>query len=212
MKTYPFSVAAAPIAQDPAVGVGVSAPMSSAAKSTPNASSARTRNFSPVRAFTLAEVAVSMGVLAVALTVLLQATVSLAFSRQVSTERHRAATTLSRAVETLQSLGPHEAILQYGSLGVGTPFVADGLSAPITGVAHPNVEIEFFVDETEDEPSLGLPRDLDGDGEVSNSDVTQLGTDGNVVATILPVRLSLRWRSKDGATRTQVWTAVITET
>lgn len=186
--------------------------MLSATNCASNASPKRTRSSFSVRAFTLAEVAVSMGVLAVALTVLLQATVSLAHSRQISTERHRAATTLSRAVETLQSLGPHDAIVQYGSAGVGLPFAADGLSAAVPDATHPNVEIEFFVDETEDEPSLGLPRDLDGDGEISNSDVAQLGADGNVVATILPVRLSLRWRSKDGAMRTQVWTAVITET
>lgn len=153
-----------------------------------------------------------MGVLAVALFVLLQSTVSLAHARQVSAEKHRAATALSRAVETLQSLGPDDALAAYGPTGLGAPFLASGLSPVAPGAEAPSVAIEFFTDETAVEPSLGLPRDLDGDGTIDNLDVSVIGPNGQALATILPTRLSVTWRSKDGATRTSVWTAVITRT
>lgn len=174
--------------------------------------SRRRRFGDPERGLALAEVTVSMGVLAIAMSILLQATVSLAHARQISAEKHRAATALSRAVETLQSLGPDDALATYGPAGAGEAFVASGLSAIDAPGAAPSVAIEFFVDETVDEPTLGLPRDLDGDGAIANTDVSTLGANGEAVATILPTRLSVTWRSKDGATRTVTWSAMITRT
>jgi hypothetical protein len=67
------------------------------------------------------------------------------------------------------------------------------LNEPATGV--PNGSIQIVLDETESDADLGLelglPRDLNGDGDADDADVE--GT-----ARILPVLLTLRWRGENG--------------
>jgi prepilin-type N-terminal cleavage/methylation domain-containing protein len=173
-----------------------------------------------MRGFTLVEVTVALALLATALTLLVSSMLSLTHARQVSQERHQVTTAMSRAVETLQALGPTGALVAYAPAPGGEPFPAagSGSGAPffvptVQGDdGQPlSIEIEFELDETTNDPAIGLPRDLDADGSISNGNVGELGPDGEILASILPLRLRADWRSFDGRIRSLSWTAVIVE-
>lgn len=171
------------------------------------------------RGFTLVEVTMSLAVVAVALGLLVSSMLALTHARRQSNERNEVATVMSRALETLESLGPTGAFAAYAPAPDGAPFPAAGAGAgepfSIAALQAPDgggpatVEIEFIVDETELDATLGLPRDLDGDGEIGNPNVTQLGEDGEVLATMLPVRLRASWRGFSGQPRSLTWSAMI---
>ena len=84
----------------------------------------------------------------------------------------------------------------------GDRFVIEGLTPPQEGESHGT--IEFFLDETTangaslGEPAftftrhLGLPRDLDGDGDALDADVSDR-------YRILPIRVTVRWISPAGS-------------
>ncbi len=152
----------------------------------------------------------SFAILATALAVLLQGLLTLTHARQSAAERHRVATALSRAFETLEAMGPTGSYESYKPDAAGEPFLVPSIQDQ---AGHPvAVGIQFFVDETANSPELGLPRDLDGDGAISNADVGVLGADGKIAATMLPVKLTVSWRSFDGSSRSLEWTGVITST
>lgn len=163
--------------------------------------------------FTLVEVSVSMVMLSAALGLMVSSVLSLTHARRMAVERQAVATTMTRALETLQALGPTDAYLTYEGIpadsGPGAPFVVPGLQGPNGAVV---IDIAFLTDELANEPSLGLPRDLDGDGAASNGDVGKLDANGKLIATILPARLSATWRSLTGDLRTITWATVITDT
>ena len=75
----------------------------------------------------------------------------------------------------------------------GNTFPVEGLGEPATGV--PNGSIQIGLDETAPDEDfgieLGLPRDLNGDGDDDDEDVT-------LDARVLPVVLTLRWRGETG--------------
>ena len=82
----------------------------------------------------------------------------------------------------------------YGSTGtIGNTFDAIGINRidPNTPVGT----IQVIIDETTTDADLGLaagmPRDLDGDGVINNSDVSTF-------ATKLPVVLEVRWQGFRG--------------
>lgn len=169
--------------------------------------------------FSLVEVMISLSIVAIALGLLVSSMLALTHSRRQANERHQVATVMSRALETLESLGPTNAWVGYAPALDGTPFPAAGGGAAEAfdilglqdsdGAGGATVSVSFVVDETENDPELGMPRDLDGDGEISNTNVAAQDSDGKVVATILPVRLSANWRSFNGQIRTLTWSAMI---
>jgi hypothetical protein len=119
---------------------------------------------------------------------------------------------MARAIETLEALGPTEAWNRYGAAGAaGEAFVVEGVQSPVQGAGDAQLAIAFVTNETADDAELGLPRDLDGDGAIGTTDVTPLGGDGKILATILPVRVTASWKGGNGAVRTLTWTAVIVE-
>jgi hypothetical protein len=82
----------------------------------------------------------------------------------------------------------------FGPVGtVGPAFDVDLLNAPSPGVLPGSIRI--VVDETTTDAALGMelgmPRDLNGDGDAADTDVS--GT-----ACILPVTLSIDWSSASG--------------
>lgn len=169
--------------------------------------------------FSLLEVMISLTIIAIALALLVSSMLALTHSRRQSNERHQVATVMSRALETLESMGPTNAYTGYAPAPDGTPFPSDGAGNAdsfdidgLQGIAAgigATIQVSFVVDETENDPELGLPRDLDGDGEINNTNVAALDDDGEVQATILPVRLSANWRSFNGQNRTLTWSAMI---
>src|SRR5262249_36902211 len=119
-------------------------------------------------------------------------------SARVAVQQEMTATaTLSKAAGALRAHGITASFRSYSPNGSGLPFpaagsgpgphiVAPGLCDP-ADPAHPaEVTVRFFTDETADLPELGLPRDLDGDGAVSNVDTARVGDDGRLMATTLP--------------------------
>lgn len=84
-----------------------------------------------------------------------------------------------------------ELIARFSAGGsFGGTFEVRGLE-PVTGAPAVGT-ITFITDETATDAALsttlGMPRDLDGDGATTNADVS-------TTARILPVVLTLRWRS-----------------
>ena len=63
--------------------------------------------------------------------------------------------------------------------------------------------VTVIVDETATVPELGLPRDLDGDGSASSSDVT-------ASYALLPVRIDVTWPNSFG-NRTQTLFTLLSE-
>lgn len=93
----------------------------------------------------------------------------------------------------------------YGT-APGNSYVIDGLYTA-NGPAH--VRIEFpeengHLRENIDAPELGMPKDLDGDGEIGTDSV-----DGTY--KILPVRVVVQWESINGTREYSVVTFVISK-
>ena len=118
---------------------------------------------------------------------------------------------LQRMVDELYEMGTYDAFRTYNDFGADDPdgedtapgsrfemppFEAvhpDGFVGRITFPTHTlqNDNKTVQMDETVDVPVLGMPRDLDGDGKRSKS------TSANDLI-ILPVRVSLDWKSAAG--------------
>ncbi len=169
----------------------------------------------------LVDVVISLTVLLTGLGMFVSSLVALKTSRQSATEVHQAHLALKTVVETLQTMGPTDALQQYRPALNGDPFPAPGSGpGPRFDIpelvnqdnpdAQASVEILFFTNENEVRPELNLPRDLDGDGLLGNADVGRLGPDGQVLARVLPVQVQIRWRGARGNNRVEIWHAVLT--
>jgi Tfp pilus assembly protein PilV len=154
--------------------------------------------------FTLIELAVAMSILMIGIVSVISATSQMHSLRKSNRERTIAQNALRSMAERIHanSYGfsdeietwAAELVDMYAAGGShGNTFVVESLNEPATGV--PNGSIQIVLDETESDADLGLelglPRDLNGDGDADDADVE--GT-----ARILPVLLTLRWRGENG--------------
>lgn len=142
---------------------------------------------------------------------------------RVAVQQEMTATaTLSKAAGALRAHGITASFRSYSPSPAGNPFPAAGsgpgphIVAPgLVDAADPNrpaeVSIRFFTDETADLPELGLPRDLDGDGFVSNADISRSGGNGRLMATTLPYALTLRFRGAGGEARSVTWNGILSD-
>jgi hypothetical protein len=147
-----------------------------------------------------------LAVVAIGLMVLNGSVIQLHQARQQAQEEAEVLDVLETAADTLRSLEPTVAF-QDASSGAIT-FEAPSLHG--AGGAATQVVIELFTDETANVPELGLPRDLDGDGKISNSTGENLNADGKMQARLVPVRLTLPYRSSDGGNRSVQWYSLLT--
>lgn len=159
----------------------------------------RTRN-----GFTLIEVSLAMTVLLVAMLTATASTLRAHSLQRTNRERVQAQNAVRGAAERLQSLA---AEAQGESVGWGTAvingFTANGEVAPTFEVpeltpqiGQANVgTIQIITDETRTDAQLGcdigMPRDLDGDGLATNTNVT-----GSAI--LLPAVVRASWRGSRG--------------
>jgi len=142
-------------------------------------------------------------------------------SRMEAEQRSSASATLQRAAAALHALGITQAWQEYSPSTLGLPYPAPGsgsgppfVDPTLCDAADPSVAasvvVRFFTDETKIDGRFGLPRDLDGDGAISNQDTAQIGGDGMLRAKILPYELLLSFRGPAGGVRTAIWDGLLT--
>ncbi len=154
--------------------------------------------------FTLLEVLITVAVLMVGLLAMTSTSVVVNSLRRSASDRSRAHAavqaisqdllSVARASSENPSLWAGEILEAYG------PDGSPGNELPITGLdpwegADHIATVTIITDETTTDAAIGseigMPRDLDGDGLASSSDVT-----GN--ASLLPAIVDVRWRHGGG--------------
>ena len=150
--------------------------------------------------FTLLDVSVAVALLVVALMALSATAFRLQGLNRANQERTQAQNALRTKVEEIQSIA-HAGLTDplgwtahvLGALHASAHFDVHGLTVP-EGATSVGMVIAV-TDETASDASLGvqlgMPRDLDGDGLVSSSDVS-------LHARLLPVIVRLRWLGARG--------------
>lgn len=157
------------------------------------------------RGVTLVELVVAMAVLSVALMGLMSTILSSSTLQQNTREKAVAYNHARRLLEEMRSVDFREVYARYnsttgdnpaGGASPGSVFTVAGLIPPHSG--NPVGEIIFpesgpgILSETVNNPSMGMPKDLNRDGDA-------LDTDVSATYKILPVKIVIRWRSVGGA-------------
>jgi prepilin-type N-terminal cleavage/methylation domain-containing protein len=154
--------------------------------------------------FTMVEVSLALTVLVVALVATTASNLRMQALRRNNHDRVAAQNAVQSIAERIQAIaragtndaagfGLHvTAALSTGG-ELGATFDVPGLT-PVPGSAHVGT-IRVIADETATDAAvgaeLGLPRDLNGDGDALDPDVS-------ASAHVLPVVVSIRWRSQSG--------------
>lgn len=132
--------------------------------------------------FTLLEVTVGIVFLSVAFLGFSTILIQNESAHERSAQRAAVANALSRVAEQVRGTSFSEIAASYD----GHTFTIDEVSGSGT--------VTVYVDETDGSPGaalLGLPRDLDGDGSASTTDVS-------ASYLLLPVKIEGTWTSADG--------------
>ena len=129
--------------------------------------------------FTLVEVMAATVLMTVSLTGLGVVFVSSHRSHEMGIEQSVVSHGIRRTVEQMRG----EAFADIATLYTGYQFTLIEIGGSGT--------VTVIVDETATVPELGLPRDLDGDGSASSSDVT-------ASYALLPVRIDVTWPNSFG--------------
>ena len=149
--------------------------------------------------FTVLEAAVAMGMLAVALLSLWGTLVYCSRSNVAAEQKKRAMNAAQAMIEELKSQPFATLIAEYGPGGtIGDKFpvpAVDDDTATAVG------QIVFYTDETDatTDPSIGLPMDLNGDGDTDDKDVA-------AGYQLLPVKITVQWQGVLGDQRVDLRT------
>lgn len=167
--------------------------------------------------FTLVEVAISLAVIAIALLGMISAIVAAQKTNEASRELTVAMNAAREKVEEMRSYPLSEVYARYNADPNDNPATGEspGPTFPVSGLVPPsntlNGKIVFPEDssgsgstslrEYVDDPRLGMPRDLNGDGIVDT---------GNHSSdyVILPMRIVIEWRGIYGAQRFEMNTCL----
>lgn len=165
----------------------------------------RTRPGRARAGFTLIEVSLAIVMLIVALVAMTASNVRSQVLHRSTHERSQAHNALRAVAERIQSVSRAgvdsslgwanyvRAAFTPGTGEIGVTFAVAGL-VPLEGAATVGT-IEVVLDETSTDATvgaaLGLPRDLNGDGDAADASV---GAD----ARVIPIVLRARWRSPTG--------------
>jgi hypothetical protein len=166
-----------------------------------------TRSLSRRGGLTLFELVVTIAILLIAVASTSAASISLSAMRQEQRERSIAEDAARSLADRILSIGRAEignpgcwarrvteSVCEPNALG--TAFDVAGLE-PWDGFAHAG-SITFVADETRTDAeigaSMGMPRDLDGDGFASGASVLE-------TARLLPAVIEIRWRGIRGEER-----------
>ena len=160
---------------------------------------AQTRSTRREAGFTVLEAAVAMGMLAVALLSLWGTLVYCSRSNVAAEQKKRAMNAAQAKIEELKSRPFSTLIAEYGpGGGIGDSFLVRSLDDEIEQAEG---RIIFYTDETDTvtDPTIGLPMDLNGDGDSTDTDVA-----GNF--QLLPVKVSIHWDGVLGRQRVDLRT------
>ncbi len=165
---------------------------------------ARTRGPAGRGGFTLLEVLITVAVLMVGLLAMTSTSVVVNSLRRSASDRsraHAAVQAISQDLLSVARVSSEDPALWAGQiLQAYGPDGSPGNELPITGLdpwtgSDHIATVTIITDETVTDSAIGtdigMPRDLDGDGLASNSDVT-----GN--ASLLPAIVDVRWRHGGG--------------
>jgi hypothetical protein len=123
---------------------------------------------------------------------LLSAIMSASTLQRTTRESLLATNAIRSEIEELRRYTVKELPIFYGPGSFGETFDIPGLD-PVPGDPVGQVgRVVIYTDETAVVPELGLPRDLDGDGAVGDTDVT----DGRMI--LVPAQVTARWRGVNG--------------
>ncbi len=165
------------------------------------------KHWNRARGFTLVELAVAMSILLIGIASVVSATSRMNALRKYNRERGLGQNALRSMAERIHAAAyrfsedpatwSQELLGAYGPGGTpGNTFPVLGLNVSPTQTTQG--EVSFVSDETTTDADLGLelgmPRDLNGDGDALDADVT-------ASARILPVILDLRWTGQNGESR-----------
>ena len=148
--------------------------------------------------FTVLEAAVSMAVLAVALLSLWGTIVYCSRSNVAAEQRKKALNAAQAKIEELKSQTFETLVSRFGPIGsVGDDFDVHSIDED-SGIA--SGKILFYLDETKTTfGDNGGPIDLNGDGDVTDTDVS-------AGFQLLPARVTVRWVGPLGAQRVDLHT------
>jgi len=149
--------------------------------------------------FTILEATVAMGMLAVALLSLWGTLVYCSRSNIAAEQKKRAMNAAQAKIEELKSVPFTTLVTEYGAGGnTGNKFLVTSLDDEQSGAEG---QIIFFTDETDTatDPTIGLPMDLNGDGDAADTDVAS-------GYQLLPVKVSIQWDGVLGRQRVDLRT------
>lgn len=173
------------------------------------------------RGLSMVELMVALSLLVVGMLTVTSSVTRARAARQEADQESAAIQALEQAGAALRSLGVTAAWQTYMPNSQGEPFPAagsgPGAAIAAAGLANGDdpslpaqVTIRFFTNETASVDTFGLPRDLDGDALATNVNTGTIGGDGQLVATILPYELALRFRRATGGVHEITWHGVLT--
>jgi hypothetical protein len=151
--------------------------------------------------FTVLEAAISMVILAVALLTLWGTLVYCSRSNLAAEQKKKALNAAQGMVEEMKSKPFDTLIDEYGPSGTeGNTFPVPNLD---TEESRAYGQIAFFVDETctDDSEKFGGPLDLNGDGDMSDADVS-------ATYQLLPIRVRVQWEGSLGLQHVEVHTVL----
>ncbi|MGD2016604.1 MAG: prepilin-type N-terminal cleavage/methylation domain-containing protein [Planctomycetota bacterium] len=156
------------------------------------------------KGFTLLEVLITVAVLMVGLLAMSSTSVVVNSLRRSASDRaraHAAVQAISQDLLSVARVSSEDPALWAGEiLDVYGPDGSPGNELPVTGLdpwtgSDHIASVTIITDETATDSeyglNLGMPRDLDGDGVASNTDVTSN-------ASLLPAIVEVRWRHAGG--------------
>lgn len=135
------------------------------------------------RSLSLFELLIAIGVLVSGAVAVLAVVPHAAASVLIDERRRVAAEAAEARLEAMRTLEPSEIVRAWRTPG-GETFVPEGLP-------EGQGELVLHLDEEEQAPRLGLPRDLDGDGLSETTDVGE-------GALLLPVEVLITWVGPGG--------------
>ncbi len=165
---------------------------------------------------TIVELVVAIGVLAVALLALLSVISSAGQLQQTTREKALAYNAARRKIEEMRNRPLDQIYRAFNGTtaddipGVSCPgstFAVDGLNAdglgPVGTIVFPE-NSSGLLDERIADPTLGMPKDLNGDGDAGEVQDAAAAAPHKALTndnyTILPVKVVIRWRSAGRAT------------
>lgn len=149
--------------------------------------------------FTVLEAAVAMAMLAVALLSLWGTLVYCSRSNVAAEQKKKAMNAAQAKIEELKSQPFATLVSDYGPSGK----IGDRFAVPTVDDDSANAEgqITFYTDETDvtTDPTIGLPMDLNGDGDALDTDVA-------AGYQLLPVKVTVHWNGVLGEQRVDLRT------